>query len=199
MRTLLCVIAMLCMIGGAAVAQANLPVTADFRDAPVADALEAIAAVSGMDLEIEGDAPSGRITSRFDRQPAGVVAEAIAESAGYECETSGNALIVREAEKRAGANYSMAPLGDSFGQGGLLGGGGGGLTGGGYGGGMGGMGGGIGGGYGGGYGGGMYGNLNIDPEDLVFEVYYPNYLGMMYSFMDSVIYLTEDLMGGGGG
>jgi hypothetical protein len=203
-KTTLWILAIVVAAAGGAWAQADAPVSADFRDAPVTDALEAVAVVAGMDIEIEGDAPEGRVTSRFDRQPALVVVEALVDSVGYEFEASGDSLIIREEEGR-GARYSMAPSGDSFGQGGLLGGGGGGATGGrgGLGGGMGGglgggMGGGLGGGYGGGLGGGL-GNLDIDLEDLVFEVYYPTYLGMLPDLVDSVIYLNADLYSGGGG
>ncbi|MBD3173899.1 MAG: hypothetical protein GF320_01860, partial [Armatimonadia bacterium] len=152
MKTTLWILAIVVAAAGGAWAQADAPVSADFRDAPVTDALEAVAVVAGMDIEIDGDAPEGRVTSRFDQQPALVVVEALVESVGYEFEASGASLIIREEEGRGGARYSMA-AGDSFAQGGLLGGGGGGAMGG-----RGGMGGGLGGGgMGGGLGGGGYG------------------------------------------
>ena len=228
-------IAVVLMVFGCAAWAQGTPISADFRDAPAEKALESVAKVAGLTVDVLGTLPGTRVTMSFRGQAPIDVAKAVAAAVGFDAKIDAGTLKISPSRGSKattpgvptpgsgrygggyGGSYSMSTLGgDEFHQGGgLLGGAGagggpvgGGPGGGGAFGGLGGPGGGRGGGPGGGYGGayggglggsgagGLYGQEPIDVSKLIYEVYYPMYLGLDY-FVDNMIYLNG--MGGGMG
>lgn len=195
------------LVTGAAYAQSSAPISADLRDVPGLLALQAIADVAGLTLDPGNSSLDARVTCRCTDVPALEAARLVAKELDRDVKLEGTALVVTPAKSGSKTTFSMAPLGDSFAQGGgLLGGGtsGGARPGGGIGsGGPGGIGGGPGSsGLGGtGLGGGL-GATNVDRTNWIFENYEPMYVGMgcLQMFPNgSAVYLTDHLYNSGGG